>query len=257
MAAASVRGQNRRQKGDSRILKSDGDCPCEIERIRPAHLCITCVLHLILHRQVRPRYKELALELKNGTVLIPNEFRGVTLSIWQKILLWLGRPIFVTLKSGKVCIVFIEDDRLKFKCGNRSVDDARKAWKERAAPESDSIDEDEDEDDGGGGGSGGGSGGGGGGNSGDVPSVGVPRPILTPRPSPNPRPKPKPNPPEEEKKKKKKEEPEPAPVPSVEPEEPGDDPFIDEPDEIVPLPTETPEPVPDVPVTRPSRRRPR
>lgn len=191
------------------------------------------------------------MELKNGTVLIPNEFRGVTLSIWQKILLWLGRPIFVTLKSGKVCIVFIEDDRLKYKCGYRSVEGARKAWKERAAPESDSIDEDEDDGDG----DGGGGGGSGGGSGGDVPGVGVPRPTPTPRPTPYPGPKP--NPPEEEKKKKKKEEPEPAPEPPVEPEEPGDDPFIDEPDEIIPRPTETPELVPDVPVTRPSRRRPR
>ncbi|WP_128085367.1 hypothetical protein [Pantoea deleyi] len=146
------------------------------------------------------------MELKNGTVLIPNEFQDVTLSIWQKILLWLGRPIFVTLKSGKVCIVFIEDDRLKYKCGFRSVEGARKAWKERAAPESDSIDEDEDEDedeDDGDGGGGGGSGGRSGGRSGgDVPGVGVPRPTPTPRPTPYPGPKP--NPPEEEKKKKEK-----------------------------------------------------
>ncbi|TKK16206.1 hypothetical protein PagCFBP13532_20270 [Pantoea agglomerans] len=46
VAAASVRGQNRRQKDDLRILKSDGVCPCGMKRIRPAHRRITCVLHL-------------------------------------------------------------------------------------------------------------------------------------------------------------------------------------------------------------------
>lgn len=203
--------------------------------------------------------------MKKRTVHIPDEFRGVKLSIWQKILLRLGKPIFVTVEPGVICIVFIEDGRFKYKCSYPSVDEARKVWKKRAAlasvaPDEDDGDGDSDDDggsgSGGGGGSGGGSGGGngggngGGGGSGGVPGGGSPRPTLTP--SPNLRPKPKPS--EEEKKKKKKEEPEPAPEPLVQPEEPGDDPFIDEPDEIVPLPTETPEPVPDLPVTRPSRR---
>ncbi|CAX53281.1 uncharacterized protein EbC_pEb10200030 (plasmid) [Erwinia billingiae Eb661] len=46
VAPAPVRGQNRRQKEDLRILKSGGVYPCESERIRPARGCITHVLHL-------------------------------------------------------------------------------------------------------------------------------------------------------------------------------------------------------------------
>ncbi|WP_017802807.1 hypothetical protein [Winslowiella toletana] len=72
------------------------------------------------------------MALNNSTTHIPDKFRGVTLSIWQKILLWLGRPIFVTLKPGEVCIIFIEDGRLKSKCEYSSAVEARKVWKARA-----------------------------------------------------------------------------------------------------------------------------
>ncbi|TCZ22375.1 hypothetical protein EYB39_22575 [Pantoea agglomerans] len=46
VAPVPVRGQNRRQKDDLRILKSDRVCPCNLKRIRPARRCITHVLHL-------------------------------------------------------------------------------------------------------------------------------------------------------------------------------------------------------------------
>lgn len=200
------------------------------------------------------------LALKNRTVRIPDEFRGVTLNIWQKTLLRLGKPIFVTLEPGVICIVFIEGGILKYKCSYSSINAARKSWrlrvkKRRGAspvpvsqnsgissaakgvniPAEDDGDGDGDQGDG---------------NDGypprgDSKRRGSAGPALTPYPSK------KKKPPKPEKKDKKKDEPGPAAEPWFPPSEPECEPDSIDLDES---PNKGPEYEPDnTPETPPAR----